>query len=107
MNKDIIWSFLREIFNRLGQKNPLFFTVISWIGVAATVITGLPLILEDLGISLSPFIEQISNKIIAYCGIVVTVISNLTVKGETVKVTNQTITTQTSTTSLPFTAKNK
>lgn len=75
-----VWAFLKELFQRFGQKTPAFFKVIGWISSIVAVITGLPLILIDLGITLPDAVQAVANKTIAIAAIVGKVISMLTVK---------------------------
>jgi hypothetical protein len=78
-----VWAFLKELFQRLGQKTPAFFKVIGWISTAIAVLTGLPIVLADLGITLPDAIQAFANKTIAIAAIVGKVISMLTVKDAT------------------------
>jgi hypothetical protein len=73
------WDYIKEFFKRLTQKSPRFFVVIQYISVIAFVLTGLPAIVEELGIDLSDSLEALQNKIVAYASAVSYIISKLAV----------------------------
>lgn len=85
-----VLAFLQEIVARLKAKSPAFFKVINWIAAITTVLTGLPGLLIQLGITLTPALTILENKTVAIASMAALLISKLTVANAT-------------TTSLPYT----
>jgi len=103
MNNPLI-SFLQEIFLRLSSKSPLFFRIWQWVSGAVAAVSGLPLTLQWLGITLPPPYDALSNKTVAICGIIALFMSALTTQGKTVAIDqNGTPIKQTNSAKLPFT----
>lgn len=100
-----VWAFLREFVQRLGTKNPAFFNVIAWIGAIAAFVTGLPALIESLGVNLPEWWVNLQNKAVAWAGVVTIIISNLAVQRPVVTETPQGTVTVTDKDKLPFTAK--
>lgn len=99
-----VWDFLRELVHRFGAKNPKFFTILAWIGAIVSFITGIPMLLDQLGLHI-PVWEKFESKILFYCGIVMTIISNLTTQRPVDHVGTAKNTVVTEKKVLPFTAK--
>ena len=78
-----VLAFLKELFQRLGQKTPTFFKIVAWISGLCTIITGLPGILDMLHIAVPEFMEALYNKTLAVASSVGLFISLLTVKDAT------------------------
>lgn len=99
MGNNVILNFLQELVNRLGKKNPTFFKVFSWIGAAASLVSGLPDFVTWLGVkNLPAWFTLFENKAIGIAGFVMFIMANLTVnKGNIPEVQQQA--------KLPFTAK--
>lgn len=99
MGNNVILSFLQELFNRLGKKNPTFFKVFSWIGAAAGLVAGLPEFITWLGVkNLPDWFTVLENKAIGIAGVVIFIMANLTVNKDNIPPVTQE-------TKLPFTAK--
>lgn len=103
---NVFLDFLKEIFNRLGQKNPKFFTVLAWISGALTALTGIPALLQEAGVTLGEF-EPLANTVIAYINIAIFFVSNLTVQRTPVLVTDEKVVTEAKAETLPFTVKSE
>jgi uncharacterized membrane protein len=73
------WNFIREIYKRLVAKSPKFFQVIQWLSTAALIVSGLPGIFEELGITLPQELAVFQSKVVAWAAVVALVISKLTV----------------------------
>lgn len=73
------WDYIKEFFKRLTQKSPRFFVWIQYISIIAFILTGLPGIIEELGIELTPTLEALQNKVVAYASAVSYIISKLAV----------------------------
>jgi len=91
-----VWAFIKEFFQRLGSKSPKFFQVISWISGIAAILTGLPQIVEDLGLQLPDVVMAIQNKVVAYAALWGLIISKLAVQRDSTLPAPE---------KLPFTAK--
>lgn len=105
MNNTSVWAFLTELVQRLGAKNPKFFNILALVGAIASVITGLPGVLIELGINLPDAWDVLANKIVAWAGIVVIIMSNLAVQRPVVSATKTgDNTVKTNADTLPFTA---
>lgn len=100
-----VWDFFRELLQRVGTKNPKFFNVLAWVGAIAAFITGLPALLESFGIVIPESLADLKNKIIMWCGIVITIISNLTTQRPIADAGTTKNTVITDKNVLPFTAK--
>lgn len=93
-------AFLIELFQRFGQKSPVFFKVFGWISGIVTALTGIPGFLSMFSIILPAPWDALSNKTAAIAGLVAFFFSNLTVTQATSVAVNP------STNLLPFTAEN-
>lgn len=102
-----IINFLVEWAKRYGQESPDFFKWLTRIGVVLSLITGVPQLLEWLNVTLPVEWEPVVQKVIFFCGLVMSLISMATVKNgaEVVKnpVTDQKTVVVNS--ALPFTAQ--
>lgn len=99
MSNNVILTFLQELFNRLGKKNPTFFKVLSWIGAAASLVSGLPEFIQWLGVTNLPdWFTVLENKAIGIAGFVMFLMANLTVNKDSIPEVQQQV-------KLPFTAK--
>lgn len=105
MNNPFI-SFLQEIFLRLSSKSPLFFRIFQLLSGAVIAVSGLPLTLQWLGITLPPPYDALTNKTVAICSIVALFFSALTTQGKTVAIDqNGTPVKQSNSNKLPFTSQ--
>lgn len=95
-NPPNVWAFITELINRFGRKNPVIFNIIAWIGAIATFLTGLPALIESLGINLPEWATALQNKVVAGAGIAMMIIANLPVQSTTKAVEDG---------ALPFTEK--
>lgn len=85
MNNPVIIQFFQELINRLGKKNPTFFNIFSWIGVAASLVAGLPELIDWLGVkNLPTWFTFFQSKAVGIAGIVIFIMSNLTVQTNTI-----------------------
>ena len=73
------WDYIKELFKRLFSKSPRFFVVLQYISIIAFVLTGLPGIIEEMGIELSDAMEVLQNKVVAVASAVSYFISRLAV----------------------------
>lgn len=77
-------QFFKEVFGRLTLKSPSFFVIVQRISVAVTVLSGLPMLLQDLhtqtGVVVPQFMTDFSNKIFFFCGIVTFIVAKLPVE---------------------------
>jgi len=72
-------KYLAELVSRLFSKTPVFFKVIQVLSIVATVVTGLPAILESVGITLPSALTALESKVVAIAGLVSLFISSLPV----------------------------
>lgn len=93
-------AFFAELVGRLFSKTPAFFKVIQVISTIVSIVTGLPVLLQSVGITLPEPFAALENKVIAIAGLVSLFISSLPVS--TPVATNGTTTS--SSAALPFTA---
>ena len=106
MNNTILFDFLREMIQRLGTKSPKFFRVIGIVSAAAALVTGLPGLFQELGITLPAWAEIAQSKTISIAATVSFFISKLTTQSAPVAITQSgEILTKTNEEKLPFTAK--
>lgn len=84
MGNPIILKFIQEFINRLGQKNPTFFKVLSWLGGAAAIVAGLPEFFEWANITLPSWLTVFQNKAVGIAGTVIFIMSNLTVNKDNI-----------------------
>jgi len=72
-------DFIKELFLRLGKKNPKFFQILSWILTICSVIAGVPLLLTAFGVTLPPAIAVLASKSVFYATALGVFLSNLPV----------------------------
>ena len=72
-------KFLAELVNRLFAKSPKFFRIIKVIAAILAIVTGLPGILESLGIHLPDTLAVLQNKVVSIAGLAAFFVSSLTV----------------------------
>lgn len=72
-------KFFAELVSRLFSKTPAFFKVIQVISTIVVVVTGLPGLLESIGITLPPALTALESKVVAIAGVVSLFISSLPV----------------------------
>lgn len=105
MNNSAIWTFLKELLARFGQKNPKFFNILAWIAAIAWIITGLPGLLEEVGITIPEQWNDLKSKIVSSAGVVVVIMANLAVQRPVITTTQTgSNTVRTDPKKLPFTA---
>jgi hypothetical protein len=73
-------DFLIELVLRLFSKTPNFFKIVRTISIILTVITGLPLFLQESGIDLPSAWDAIASKIVSIAGVVSAFIASLAVE---------------------------
>ena len=71
-------AFLQELLQRFFTKSPLFFRIWQWISATAAIITGIPPLLVQWGITLPAPWDIASNKFIAALTTGMWVMSRLT-----------------------------
>lgn len=74
-----ILSFAAELLTRLFGKTPKFFKIVQILSIVVTLLSGLPAYLQESGVILPEYLNAIASKVVAVCGIVATVIAQLTV----------------------------
>ena len=72
-------NFFSELIFRLWGQTPAFFKTLQKISLIISGITALPTILTRFGITLPDMWNNVLFQIISVCGVVATVISQLTV----------------------------
>lgn len=72
-------TFFSELIFRLWGKTPAFFKTLQKISLIISGITALPTILTQFGIVLPDMWNNVLFQIISACGVVATIISQLTV----------------------------
>lgn len=86
-------QFLKEVFGRLTLKSPSFFVIVQRISVVVTVLSGLPMLLQNLqaqtGVVVPQFMTDFANKIFFFCGIVAFIVSKLPVENPDATVLNK------------------
>ncbi len=80
-------NFLQTLIARWKASSPLFFKVITTVTSIVGFITGIPLLLTDLGISLPAPVLAIENKVVTAAAFAMALIAKLTVA--TPSATNQ------------------
>ena len=79
-----ISNFLKETWNRILGPSPSYFSIIQKISAAITILSGLPLLLQQLqaqtGLIIPTFMTAFSNKIFMFCGVIAFLIARLPVK---------------------------
>ncbi len=94
-------KFLKELFNRFGLQTPSFFQIFQKLGIIATALTGIPLLLTtfqtDLGITLPDVVHVLSQKAALGGAIIMWIMAKLPANNSTKIAAN--------TDKLPFTQK--
>lgn len=105
MKQNMALAFLQELLQRFFTKSPLFFRIWQWISATAAIITGIPPLLVQWGITLPAPWDIASNKFIAALTTGMWVMSRLTTQSAIVAGKDgEPPLKQTSAGSLPFTA---
>lgn len=78
-NTNVMIAFLKELIARLQRKSPRFFVILQYIGIAAFLLTGLPELLQFLGIVLPDALAAIASKTVMYASAVFTILTRLAV----------------------------
>lgn len=76
-NNSQVWNYIIEFFKRLGAKTPTFFKVLNYLSIATVIVTGLPGVLEELGITLPAWAEVLQSKAAAIAAIISTILTKL------------------------------
>lgn len=101
----MVIKFIQEFFQRLFTKSPKFFRVWQLLLSIATIVTGLPELLQYLHITLPPSLAILENQTVSIAtsaALLMTLLTTqskpvgVTTTGEVIKKTNET--------KLPFTA---
>jgi hypothetical protein len=73
-------EFIFELVRRWGAKQPWFFKVVQWIGLAVALVLGLPEYLFDAGVldQLPDAFQRIVDKAVLWAGLIAAFISKLT-----------------------------
>ena len=102
-------AFLAGLLKRLFAKSPLFFKVWQLIMTAALAVSGLPSLLQTLGVTLSPALTIFENKFVTVGAAVGLFMSLLSTQGNVSTSTDangkKVITTETDPKKLPFTSE--
>lgn len=102
---NLLVKYLAEFIMRFGQKTPKFFRILSIVATVAAALTGLPGLLDYLGVNLPEWASVLQNKIVGVSTTTVALLSMLSVdtkpiaeteSGEIIKKSNEE--------ALPFTA---
>jgi hypothetical protein len=80
-------NFLQQLIARWKASSPTFFKVITTLSAITAFITGIPMLLTDLGVNLPSFLVAFENKTVAIAATVGALIAKLTVA--TPSATNQ------------------
>lgn len=83
MNNPAIIAFFVEWLKRYGQESPSFFKWLTAAGVALQLITGVPQLLEWIGVHLPATWGPIVERVLFFVGLAITVVSGATVKTST------------------------
>jgi hypothetical protein len=79
-----IIDFLKETWNRLTSKSPLYFRIVQYISTIVAVIMGLPALLvhfqSDLGLTFPQWVGDYSSKLVGIAAAVAWVLAKLPVK---------------------------
>jgi hypothetical protein len=83
-NTDVA-AFLIEMYKRMSLKSPRFFQILQAVGMAAALITGIPLFIQQiemftgLKIALPDVVNHWVVRVVFWCGVVVKVMAKLPV----------------------------
>jgi hypothetical protein len=78
-------AFLVELYKRMSLKSPRFFQILQAIGMAAALITGIPLFIQQvemftgLHIALPDVVNHWVTRVIFWCGVMVKIMAKLPV----------------------------
>ena len=75
---NVFFAFFVETLQRLRTRSPLFFQVWQWIGLAGTLIVGLPTYLTLAGVDIPDAADVLINKVIAFISPVIAFMAALT-----------------------------
>jgi hypothetical protein len=73
------WAFLIEIYKRFSSKSPRFFVVMQWVSMIAFVVTGLPGVLQEMGVVLPGAWAEVQSKVIGWASAIAYFISKMPV----------------------------
>lgn len=79
MKSTLVWAFLKELIVRFKSKNPKIFNVFATVGLIAWVLSGLPGLIEDIGIKLPEALMVLQSKVVSISSAVVFIMSQLAV----------------------------
>lgn len=79
MKSNILFDLLQELLTRIKSKSPKLFVVIQWIALLAAAITGLPYLLQEMGIELGMKLDSILDDVVFWASTVTFVVSKLPV----------------------------
>lgn len=101
-------NFLREMLNRAFTKSPMFFRIWQWASGILLVMTGIPELLEQLGVALPEPFSTMAIKAVAWASAGMYFMSLFPTQSNVVAATEQgDLLKQTDSTKLPFTAKSE
>lgn len=101
-----LFAWLAENFTRLFAKSPTFYKIWNWVSGALIALSGLPMALTQLGITLPAPYDFFASKAVFWASIGVLFMSLTSVQSKTVGVDENGVPLkQTDTTKLPFTTK--
>lgn len=102
--QNLALAFFQELLQRFFTKSPLFFRIWQWISASTAVITGIPPLLVQLGITLPAPYDALSNKFIAALTTGMWIMSRLTTQNPVVAATSEGTLLKRTSNQLPFTA---
>lgn len=70
-------NFLIELLKRFASRTPKFFKILQILAGAAAIITGLPLLLDQVGITLPEALKILENKAVAIAAVVAAFLAQL------------------------------
>lgn len=83
--KTDVAAFLLELYQRMSLKSPRFFQVLQAIGMAAALITGIPLFIQQvemftgLEIPMPDVVNHWVTRVVFWCGVIVKLMAKLPV----------------------------
>ena len=78
-------KFILELLARFFSKNPKFFRILQILACICAFITGIPALLHQYNIVLSPSLSIFENKTVAICAMVVAFFAQLPNEDQSVK----------------------
>lgn len=103
MTNNVIIQFLIELIHRWRSKSPTFFKVIQYIGIAVTLFSGVPELLEMLKVTLPEWATVLQSKVAGVAGFIAFILAALPVEENPPVVEEATPAEAKKTVSLPFT----